>query len=291
MRSRNSYRTRSCPSSCAKPSITASRHRCGTSRWCHTSLIAWGNSRSTVGLWFTPSLRSSTGSSSGPTAFAFAIDLKAPVNLFSVGSTPRACVIGHWGLGEPFEDVESELIVFRVEKDAEEPRPPSEDKPWVSQHYALLVTDVLRANLPRVLYVQGLGSAGRAPSDRVGANPPLYPGQEPFVGIVTDPVNARIFSPDSSLQLTVLGVSPLSLPGCLSRGRRHADLCFCLGVSPPSQPRPPGRSWRRNPFCSLQCGCRKGSLHIINTAAAWGKCPEVVSDHCRGGLSSVVAGR
>ena len=37
-------------------------------------------------------------------------------------------------LGEPFDDVESELIGFRIEKGPEERRPPSEDKPRVSQH-------------------------------------------------------------------------------------------------------------------------------------------------------------
>ena len=94
-------------------------------------------------------------------------------------------------------------------------------------------------------------------------------------------MDARIFSPDSPHQLPVLGVSPLPLPGCSSRGCRHADFCLCLGVSPPSLPRQPGRSRRRNPFCCLQYGCRKGSLHIINTAAAWRKRPEVVSDRCR----------
>ena len=93
-------------------------------------------------------------------------------------------------------------------------------------------------------------------------------------------MNACIFSPDSPHQLTVLGVSPLPLSGCSSRSCRHGDLCFCLGVSLPSPPRQPGRSRRRNPFCCLQHGCRKGSLHIINTGAAWGKRPEVVSDHC-----------
>ena len=105
--------------------------------------------------------------------------------------------------------------------------------------------------------------------------------KEPFVDTVTDSVNARIISPDSSLQLNVLSVDPLPLPGCSSRGRRHADLRFCLGVSPPSPPREPGRSRRRNPFFCLQYGCRKRILHNINTAVARGKCPEVVSDHCR----------
>ena len=103
--------------------------------------------------------------------------------------------------------------------------------------------------------------------------------EEYFVGIVTDPVRARIFSPDSPLQLTVLGISPLPLPGRSSRG--CADLCFCLGISPPPPPRQHGRSWRRNLLCCLQYDCRTGSLHIINTAAAWRKRSEVVYDHCR----------
>ena len=94
-------------------------------------------------------------------------------------------------------------------------------------------------------------------------------------------MKARIFSPDSFLQLTFLGVSPLPLPGCSSRGRRHTGLCFCLGISPPSPPRQPGRSRRRNPLCCLQYGCCKGSFHTINFAAAWGKHPKVVSNHCR----------
>ena len=162
-------------------------------------------------------------------------------------------------LGELLEDVESELIGFRVEKVPKEPRPPSEDKPWVSQYNALFVTDVLRTNLPRVLCVQGL-AALEEPSLIALAQTLLHSldvsFEEPFVGVVTDPLKARIFSPDSPHQLTVLGVSPLPLPGCLSRGRRHADLCFCLGVSSPSPPRQPGRSRRRNPFCCLQYGRR-----------------------------------
>ena len=105
--------------------------------------------------------------------------------------------------------------------------------------------------------------------------------KEPFVGIATDPINARVFSPDSSHQLSVLGFSLLQLPGGSSRGHRQADSCFCLDISPPLPPRQHGRSRRRNPFCCLPYGCRKGSLHIINTASAWNKRPEVVSDHCR----------
>ena len=173
---------------------------------------------------------------------------------------------------------------FRVEKGPEEPRPPSADKLWVSLHYALFIADVLRVNLPRVLYVQEL-AALEEPHLVALAQILLHTlgvsFKEYMFGIVTDPVDAGIFSADSPHQLLVLGISPLPLPGCSSRGHRHADLCFCLGVSPPTPPRQPGRSRRRNPFCCLQYGCRKGSLPIINTAAAWRKRPEVVSDRCR----------
>ena len=65
-------------------------------------------------------------------------------------------------------------------------------------------------------------------------------------------MNARIFLPDSSLQLTVLGLSRLPLPGCSSRGRRHADLCFCLGVS--LHPRPGSLGARGGATRSTVCG-------------------------------------
>ena len=104
--------------------------------------------------------------------------------------------------------------------------------------------------------------------------------KEPFIGIVADPMNARVFSPDSSHQLTVLSVSYLPLPECSSRDHRHTGLSFFLGISPPSPPRQPGRLQWPNSLCCLQYVCRK-SLPIINTAAAWGKRPEVDSDHCR----------
>ena len=183
-----------------------------------------------------------------------------------------------WPLGELFDGVESELIGFRVENGSEERGPPSEDKLWVSQHYALFVTNVLRVNLPHVLYLQRLAALGEPPLialAQILLHTLDVSFKELFVGIITDPVKARSFSPDSPHQLTVLDVSPLPLPGCSSCGRRHADLYFCLGVSPPSPTRKLGRSRRRNPFCCLQCGGRKGSLHIINTAAAWRKRPEV----------------
>ena len=176
------------------------------------------------------------------------------------------------------------LSDFELRRVPKKPRPPSEDKPWVSQHYALFITDVLRVNLPLVLYVQELAALVEPPLvalAQILLHTLDVSFKECIVGIGIGPADARIFSPDSPYQLPVLGVSPLPLPGCSSRGRRHADLCFCLGVSPPSPPWQPGRSRRRNPFCYLQYGCRKGSLHIINTAAAWGKHPEVVSDRCR----------
>ena len=71
-------------------------------------------------------------------------------------------------LGELFDDVESELIGFRVEKGPEEPRLPSVDKPWVSQHYVLFITDALRVNLPRVVYVQELAALVEPPLVALG---------------------------------------------------------------------------------------------------------------------------
>ena len=56
VRCRVSSRTRSCHS-CADFVFTASRQRCGTFRWYHISLITRWNSWSTVGSWFSPSLR------------------------------------------------------------------------------------------------------------------------------------------------------------------------------------------------------------------------------------------
>ena len=67
-----------------------------TFRWCHTSLIIPQNPRSTIGSWFCPSLRSSSWSSFGSTAFVFAIDLKAAMTSCIVSSTPKACATGQW---------------------------------------------------------------------------------------------------------------------------------------------------------------------------------------------------
>ena len=206
--------------------------------------------------------------------------MKAPVDSFSVDLTPTACV-----KSEPFDDVKSELVRVCVEKSAEEPGPPSEDKAWVSKHPALFVKDVLRANFSRVLYVQGHEAL---------EDPPLIAlvqiilhtldvsFKKAYVGIVADRVDVRVFSPNSSLRLTVLLVSLLPLPDCSSSGHRHADLCFCLGSSRTSPPLKLSHSRRRNPLCCLQYDCRKGSLHVINTTTVtWRNHSEVVSDHCR----------
>ena len=79
VRRRESSRTRCRPFFLCRTFTTASCHRCGTSSWCHTTLIMRWNSRSTVGPWSNPSLRSSAGSSSGLTAFASTIDLTPAV--------------------------------------------------------------------------------------------------------------------------------------------------------------------------------------------------------------------
>ena len=73
--------------------------------------------------------------------------------------------------GGALDNIECEIVGFRVVKGAGEPRPLFEDKPWISKHNSLFVTDVLRANLPRVLYVQGLDALEEPLSDRAGANP------------------------------------------------------------------------------------------------------------------------
>ena len=176
-------------------------------------------------------------------------------------------------LGEPFDDTESELVSCCAEKGAKEPRPPSEAKPWVSQHPALFVTDVLRANVLRVLYASGHDVLEELPLialAQILLQTLEVSSMEPFVGSAADPVNAGVFSQDSSPWLAVLRVSLLPLPGYSSRSHRQGYFCFCLGVSQPSPPRQPALSRRRNPFFCL---------HIISTTAAWGNPLEVVFDH------------
>ena len=99
-------------------------------------------------------------------------------------------------LGEPFDNFKSELVRVYVEKGAEEPRSHSEDKAWVSKHPDLFVTDVRRANVSRVLYVQGL-EALEEPSLMALAQIILHildvSFKEPSVGIVADRVEVRVF--------------------------------------------------------------------------------------------------
>ena len=108
-------------------------------------------------------------------------------------------------LREPFDDVESDLVRFRVER-----------KPWVSQHISFFVMDVLQINLPRVVSdAQGL--------EGLKVTPLIVLAQllqtlnvffkEPCVCHVADSLNLCFFSPDSSLQLIVLLVSLLPPPG------------------------------------------------------------------------------
>ena len=56
--------------------------------------------------------------------------------------------------------------------------------------------------------------------------------EEPGACSVADPLNMRVHSPESSLQLTVLRVSLQSLSDFSSRGYRYAQLCFRPGVAP-----------------------------------------------------------
>ena len=104
-------------------------------------------------------------------------------------------------LGEPFDYVEFELVIFCVEKGAEEPRPPLEDKHRVSQRPALFVTDVLQTNLPRVFYVQELDGLDKPPLTalvQILLKTLNFFSKEHLVCSVADPVNVRVFSLDSS---------------------------------------------------------------------------------------------
>ena len=113
-------------------------------------------------------------------------------------------------LGKPFDNFESELVRVCVEKGAEELRPLSEDKAWFSKHPALFITELLRANFSRVLYVQGHEALEEPPLialTQIILHTLDVSFNEPYVGIVADRVDVRVFSPDSSLQLAVLLVS------------------------------------------------------------------------------------
>ena len=70
---------------------------------------------------------STTRISSDPTAFAFAIDLKVDVTSFSANSFPRAKSMWDMSLRKSRDYVGSELVRFWIQKDADEPHPPSEN--------------------------------------------------------------------------------------------------------------------------------------------------------------------
>ena len=145
--------------------------------------------------------------------------------------------------------------------------------------------DVPRANLPRVLYVQGLEALDESPLIALAQillqTLNVFSG-ESFVYSVVDSVNARVLVLDRPLQLTVLRVSILPLLGCSTLFNRHFDLGVYLGVSYPSPPRQPALLRRCNPVSCLQYCCCKDSFHTINTAAVtWGYDPEVIYGHCR----------
>ena len=148
------------------------------------------------------------------------------------------------------------------------------------RHFSLFIMDVPRTNLHRVFDTQGL--------EALEESPLIAPAQlllqtldvflkEPCFCSVTDPLNMRVGSPDSSFQLTALRVSLLPLPGCSSRGHRHVELCFGLGVTPLCPPRACTLA-AAQPALLFAVRCCKGSLHIINTAAARGYRPP---NHCR----------
>ena len=105
--------------------------------------------------------------------------------------------------------------------------------------------------------------------------------KEPCMCSIANPLNARVCSPDSSLQLTVLRISILPLPGCSSPSHYRVSTCFFLGVSPPTPPRQPALSRRRKQPRCLQYLCYKCSLLILNTASPWVYHPTLVSGYCR----------
>ena len=132
------------------------------------------------------------------------------------------------------------LSDFRVKKGSEEPRPPSADKLWVSQHYALFITDVLRVNLPPCPLCSGTCIAGRAPSGRAGADPSPYPGRV-FQGIYFlhryRPCGPRVFSSRTALISCLSWVSAL----CRFQAARLAAIAMLISASAwasPLQPRP-----------------------------------------------------
>ena len=201
VRCRASCRTRSCPSFCAyilsRHLATATVPSVGDT----TSLITRRNSRSTVESWFSPNSRSFAGSLFRPTHC-----------LLRVYHCPQGCVylvfcrfdlesVCDRPLGKPCDDVGFDAVIFCIEKGAEEPRPPSENEPWISQLFPLFVTDVLRTALPCVFFAQGLEAWEEslliAPVQLLLQTLDVYL-KEPCVCSVADPLNMRVSSPGSS---------------------------------------------------------------------------------------------
>ena len=86
----------------------------------------------------------------------------------------------------------------------------------------------------------------------------------------------RIRSLDSSLLLTVFRVNVLPPPGFPSRGHHHVQLCFCLGVAPPSPPRHTAVLWRAiiSAVCSTAVATAASTLSPLllpvgGTALRW----------------------
>ena len=115
-------------------------------------------------------------------------------------------------LGKPCDDVGFDLVIFGVEKGAEEPRPPSIDEPWVSQHPSLF-TDVLQTNLPRVFYAHGLKALEEFPLIALVQLllQTMYVFLKDRSVCSVSGLSRRVRSPDSSLPPTVLRASLLPL--------------------------------------------------------------------------------
>ena len=157
-------------------------------------------------------------------------------------------------LGKPFDDVDSEVVRFCVEKGAEEPYPPSENKPLVFQYSSLFVTDILPSSPRRDFYAQGLDALEKV--HLIALAQILLQTldafiKESYVCSVADPLNVRAFLPDSSLQLTVLRISLVPPSDYLSRGHDQVHLCFC--VASPHNSRPGSLRSRGGATCSAVC--------------------------------------
>ena len=184
--------------------------------------------------------------------------------------------------GERSNGVDSELVGVRAEESAEEPPPPSENNPCVSQDPSLFVTDVLRTNLLCIFYTMLRDLRCSKESPLIALEQPLLQTldaffKEPCACSIADFLPMCVCSLDSSLQLTVLCVSFLPLPGCSSCGHRHIKLCYCLDITPAMAVSALLR--RLNQLCCLRYGCCVDNLHI-NFATALGYRPEVVSHYC-----------